>query len=568
MRRFTELCRRLDATTRTNEKVAAVRHYFSEAPAEDAAVALALLSGDRQRRLVTTTELREWAAEAAGIPPWLLEECYATVGDLAETLALVLPDPAAEEDSDGPPAATAGEDGLASIVRDTLHAMKGLDAAERKRIVVETWRKLGREERFLWHKMLTGGFRMGVARTLVARALSELAGVDPATMAHRLMGLSSPSAEDFTSLMAAEGAATDRLRPYPFFLASPVEGGPESRGDVGEWQAEWKWDGMRAQLIAREASVAVWTRGEELATDAFPEIVEAAAALRERIGIDCALDGELLVVGERGLLDFQALSKRIGRKRLTKKLLADLPVVFVAYDILELGGEDLRRLPLSERRRRLEEIVPERFDPRRRAAADGRLFLSPVVDAASWEQLAAVRAESRSRGVEGLMLKRRQSHYGFGRTRGDWWKWKVEPLEIDAVLLYAQAGHGRRATLHTDYTLGVWSDGRLVPVAKAYSGLSDAELVEVDRIIRRTTLEKHGPVRVVEPTLVFEIAFEAVARSTRHKAGLAVRFPRSKRWRRDKLPADAGSLADLAGLLRRPDDTAAVCSMVHQRAQT
>jgi DNA ligase-1 len=572
MKRFTALCRRLDATTRTNEKVAAVRDYFREAPADDAAVALAMLSGDRQRRVVTTTELREWAAEAAGIPLWLLEECYATVGDLAETLALVLPDPASRaEDADGQPHAVAtadDADGLASIVRDTLHAMKGLDAAERKRIVVETWRKLGREERFLWHKMLTGGFRMGVARTLVARALSELASVDPATMAHRLMGLSSPSAEDFASLMAAEGAATDRLRPYPFFLASPLEGGPEPLGDVDAWQAEWKWDGMRAQLIAREESVAIWTRGEELATDAFPEIVEAASALRRRIGIDCVLDGELLVVGERGLLDFQALSKRIGRKRLTKKLLADLPVVFVAYDLLELGGEDLRRLPLAERRRRLEEIVSVPFEPRQQAACDDRLFLSPVVEAGSWQSLATLRDESRSRGVEGLMLKRCESGYGVGRTRGDWWKWKVEPLEIDAVLLYAQAGHGRRATLHTDYTLGVWSEGRLVPVAKAYSGLSDAELVEVDRIIRRTTLEKHGPVRVVEPSLVFEIAFESVARSTRHKAGLAVRFPRIKRWRRDKLPADAGSLADLAGLLRRHEDASEVSCTAHERGQT
>ena len=560
MKQFTALCRRLDGTTRTNEKVAALREFFKAAPADDAACALSLLSGDRQRRVVTTTELRAWAAEAAGIPQWLVEECYATVGDLAETLALILPDLVEDDGNRGDGMAegggVTGEHGLAEMVRDSLHAMRGLSEEDRKRLVLAQWRALGREERFLWHKMLTGGFRMGVARTLVARALAETAGVDPAVMAHRLMGLSSPTADDYRRLVAPEGAAADRLKPYPFFLASPLEADPSSLGDVADWQAEWKWDGMRAQLIVRESAVAIWTRGEELASDAFPEIVEMATRMRGRIGADCVLDGELLAVGPEGLLGFAAVSRRIGRKRITKKLLADVPCVFVAYDLLELDGEDLRRRPLDERRKRLADVVAIPFDPATAASdSSSGWFLSPVVEAESWEGLAARREESRARGVEGLMLKRRKSPYGVGRTRssghagGDWWKWKVEPLEIDAVLLYAQSGHGRRATLHTDYTLGVWSEGRLVPVAKAYSGLTDAELVEVDRIIRRTTLEKHGPVRVVEPTLVFEIAFESVARSTRHKAGLAVRFPRIKRWRRDKLPTDAGSLDDLAGLL-------------------
>jgi DNA ligase-1 len=549
MRQFVDLCRRLDATTRTSEKLAALRGYFRAASEDDAACALALLSGDRQRRVVTTTELRAWAAEASGIPVWLVEECYATVGDLAETLALILPDDPVRGDG------SCMEPGLA-MVRDSLHAMRGLDVEDRKRRVTAQWRVLDRDERFLWHKMLTGGFRMGVARTLVARALAEIAGVDPAVMAHRLMGLSSPTADDYRRLMAPEGAAVDRLKPYPFFLASPLEADPSSLGDVADWQAEWKWDGMRAQVIVRDSAVAIWTRGEELASDAFPEIVEVATRMRGRIGYDCVFDGELLAVGPEGLLGFSSVSKRIGRKRVTRKLLAEIPCAFVAYDLLELDGEDLRHRPLEERRSRLAELVPVPFDPATAVSGSSfGFFLSPVVESESWGGLAARRDESRARGVEGLMLKRRESPYGVGRTRstglagGDWWKWKVEPLEIDAVLLYAQAGHGRRATLHTDYTLGVWSDGRLVPVAKAYSGLTDAELVEVDRIIRRTTLEKHGPVRVVEPTLVFEIAFESVARSTRHKAGFAVRFPRIKRWRRDKMPAEAGSLGDLAGLL-------------------
>jgi len=383
--------------------------------------------------------------------------------------------------------------------------------------------------------------------------LAELAGIDQAEMTHRLAGEAPADGAAFTRLLAAESPTADSRRPYPFFLASAldrtaVEHVAEDLGDVADWQAEWKWDGMRAQLVRRGDGIAVWSRGEELVNDAFPEIATAGHELPP----GTVLDGELLAVAGGRLLPFAMLSKRASRKTVTKKILAEIPCVFVAYDLLEQGGEDLRPLPLAERRTRLETLVATPFTDLLTGAARAdanRFFGSPLVTAATWEELAARRAESRSRGVEGLMLKRRSSPYAVGRTRGDWWKWKVEPLEIDAVILYAQAGHGRRAGLHSDYTLGLWHDGKLVTVAKAYSGLTDAEIVEIDRIVRSTTIEKHGPVRICTPTLVMQLAFEGVSRSTRHKSGVAVRFPRIVRWRRDKEPADAGTLADLERMI-------------------
>jgi DNA ligase-1 len=550
MKAFTELYWRLDATSSITEKVAALRDYFAAAPPDDAAAALAVLSGSRQLRSVSTAQLREWAAEATGFPAWLVEECYAHVGDLAETLALVLPEPAAE-------AAAGSGLGLAEAMQATIHDLRGAGDDRKREVVLAVWRQLAPRERIVWHKLLTGGLRVGVSRTLVARALAEIAGVEQAEMTHRLAGEPPADGPAFARLLAAESPLADSRRPYPFFLASALDRTAldhvaEDLGAVADWQAEWKWDGMRAQLVRRGAEIAVWSRGEELVNDAFPEIAAAGAALPP----GTVLDGELLAVAGGRLLPFAMLSKRASRKTVTKKILAEIPCVFVAYDLLEQQGEDLRPRPIVERRARLEALVATPFTdviagPARADA--NRLFLSPLVAAATWEELAAARAESRSRGVEGLMLKRRSSPYAVGRTRGDWWKWKVEPLEIDAVILYAQAGHGRRAGLHSDYTLGLWHDGRLVTVAKAYSGLTDAEIVEIDRIVRATTIEKHGPVRICTPTLVMQLAFEGVSRSTRHKSGVAVRFPRIIRWRRDKDPADAGTLADLQRMIP-PDE--------------
>jgi len=554
MRRFTELYWRLDATTKTNEKVAALRDYFAAAPPGDAACALDVLAGGRRLRAVSTALLRQWAAEAAAIPAWLVEECYAHVGDLAETLALLLPDPPPSDASAAEAAGVGMGMGLEECLLTTVEGLRGRDESAQRLTVEQVWRRLAPRERIVWHKLITGGCRVGVSRTLAARALADVAGVEVDVMLHRLAGGEVGDAAGFRRLLDPAASPADSRRPYPFFLAAALEGPPGDLGPVAEWIAEWKWDGMRAQVVRRGDDVAVWSRGEELVNEAFPEIVAAAAELPP----GAVLDGELLAARGDELLGFAALSRRSGRRRVPRRLLEEVPCVFVAYDLLEHAGADLRGQPLAARRRRLEGIVGV---PCTAGAAGGaaaaagaddvgpRLLLSPRLEAASWEGLARLRAESRARGVEGLMLKRLDSGYGAGRVRGDWWKWKIEPLEIDAVLLYAQAGHGRRAGLHSDYTLGVWHEGRLVPVAKAYSGLPDTEIVEIDRIVRATTVEKHGPVRVVQPTQVFQLAFEGVATSKRHKAGVAVRFPRIVRWRRDKSPPDAGTLADLRGML-------------------
>ncbi|MFM8413899.1 MAG: ATP-dependent DNA ligase [Planctomycetota bacterium] len=550
MKDFTDLYWRLDATTRTQEKLAALVDFFRSAAPADAACAVRVLSGARQLRAVSAPQLRQWVGEETGLPAWLVEDSYAHVGDLAETLALLLPEPDA-------PVAGGPQSGLAETVAETIHAIRDADESRKREVVTATWRRLAPRERIVWHKLLTGGLRVGVSRTLVARALAEVAGVEPAVMAHRLMGDDVVDAADFARLLAPETSADDR-RPYPFFLASALDRTDTASvaaelGTAADWQAEWKWDGMRAQVVRRGGDVTVWSRGEELVNDAFPEIVAAAATLPP----GTVLDGELLAIERLGpaaglrLQGFAALSKRAGRRQVPKKILADIPCVFVAYDLLEAEGVDRRSEPLAERRRRLEALVPGCFGlaVETGAAAAETLFRSPLVTAPSWEALAAKRSESRARGVEGLMLKRRASPYGTGRVRGDWWKWKIEPLEIDAVLLYAQAGHGRRAGLHSDYTLGVWDGDRLVTIAKAYSGLTDAEIVEIDRIVRATTVERHGPVRICSPTLVMQLAFEGISASTRHKSGVAVRFPRIVRWRRDKTPPEAGTLADLKRML-------------------
>jgi DNA ligase-1 len=544
MNDFTALYWRLDGTTSTTEKIAALRDFFATAQPDDAACALSVLCGERQLRAVSTTQLREWAAAATDLPLWLVEECYAHVGDLAETLALLLPAPATDAVAGTTP-------GLAEVMQTTIHELRGADDDRKREVVTAAWRRLASRERLVWHKLLTGGLRVGVSRTLVARALAEVAGVDPAVMAHRLMGDAVADGVAFARLLAPEPSAADDRRPYPFFLASPldrsdIEGVSTALGPATEWQAEWKWDGMRAQIVRRGDDVTVWSRGEELMNEAFPEIVAAGHSLPA----GTVLDGELLAVRDGRLLGFAALSKRAGRRRVTKKILADIPCSFVAYDLLEAEGSDLRDRPLAERRRMLASLVPRSFADVlvTGGVTDPGPFLSPLVCGDSWPTLAA----QRDRGVEGLMLKRRESPYAVGRTKGDWWKWKIEPLEIDAVLLYAQAGHGRRAGLHSDYTLGVWHDGRLVTIAKAYSGLADSEIVEVDRIVRATTIEKHGPVRICTPTLVFQLAFEGVSHSTRHKSGVAVRFPRIVRWRRDKQPADAGTLDDIERMIDPP----------------
>lgn len=535
MQREAQLFDELDATSSTNAKVDALARYFREATDGDKLWVMALLSGRRPKRPVTSTLLRKWAAEISGIPDWLFEASYHVVGDFAETVTHIAK-------LEAPMQQSLSE--WVSYVED----LKQLPEEEKALRVKAAWAGLQGMELFVFNKIITGGFRIGVSQKIMVKGLSKATGMDEDAIAHRLMGNWTPHTTTFDALLHTPDPADETSKPYPFYLAYGIEG-VDGRaagaglnellplGDPWEWQAEHKWDGIRGQLIVRGGEHFVWSRGEELVTDKYPEFL----ALRNVLPNGTVLDGEILAWKDDAPLPFAEMQKRIGRKTVGKKLLADVPVVFMAYDVMEFGGSDIRQLPMSERRNILEHA--------HREAAHPSLLLSPTLAFSSWEEIVQHREHARTTSIEGLMLKRRSSTYEVGRKRGDWWKWKVDPLSIDAVLTFSMQGHGRRANLYTDHTFGLWHNGQLITFAKAYSGLTDVELKEVDAFVKKNTLERFGPVRQVEPQLVFEIAFEGISESTRHKSGVAVRFPRIVRWRKDKLPKDANTLDDLKQLL-------------------
>jgi DNA ligase-1 len=527
MRRFAELFEELDTTTSTNEKLAALVRYFGGASAEDAAWAAYFLSGRRLKRIVGPATLRAWLIAETGMPQWLLDETYAEVGDLAETIALLI---------DATPGETSEDLALADWI-ERLLSLPGMTSEQQRKAVAEWWRSLAAGERFLFNKLLTGELRVGVSSGLVERALAQLIGMPRPVIAHRLTGTWQPSAQFWAALNAPAGEIADNTRPYPFCLASPLEQDPETLGPASEWLVEWKWDGIRAQVLRRAESLYIWSRGEELITERFPEVVQRAL----RLPTDTVIDGEILAWRDGQVQSFADLQQRIGRKTLSARIISGAPVRFLAYDLLELGGEDLRARPLRERRALLERLLADCADT---------FDASPLLRDQDWTQLQTLRETSRERRVEGMMLKHCESMYVAGRQRGTWWKWKVDPYTFDGVLIYAEPGRGRRANLLTDYTFAVRDGETFVPVAKAYSGLSDSEISRVDRWIRQNTVERFGPVRSVRPQLVFEIAFEGIAASTRHKSGVAVRFPRIARWREDKPAAEANTLQDLLELLR------------------
>jgi DNA ligase 1 len=522
---FARLYSQLDETTRTSEKVDAMARYFGNAQPADAAWAVHFLSGERPKRLIPVRRLATWAGEIANVPEWLFEECYSAVGDLAETIALLLPDGAGT--SDHP---------LHQWVEQRILPLAEQDEITQRQTIAEAWRELHGAERFVYNKLITGAFRVGVSRQLVVRALARVTGQTEGVVAHRLSGTWNPQPESWARLVAEHADDSDISRPYPFYLAYALEQELEELGDANAWQLEWKWDGIRAQLIRRNGESFLWSRGEELVTDRFPEIARASYSLPD----GTVLDGEIMPWRDGGPLPFAQLQRRVGRKVLTPKVLSEVPVVLVVYDLLELGGEDVRDKPLEWRR----------IEAARLIQGQSCLILSPRVEITDWREARAAWERSREMSAEGLMLKRLDGPYGVGRRRGGWWKWKIQPYVVDAVLIYAQAGSGRRASLNTDYTFAVWDGDKLVPFAKAYSGLTDAEIKEVDAWVRRNTIEKFGPVRSVPPFHVFELGFEGIAPSPRHKSGVAVRFPRILRWRKDKKPEDADTLATLEGLLR------------------
>ena len=527
MKDFTALVTQLDQTSSTRAKTNALAAFFAEATSQDRIWTIALLSGRRPKRIVTAGQLRDWAAEAAGLPLWLFEESYAVVGDLAETIALVLP-----------PAQDQHDRSLSEWI-SFLRDLKDLDEEIKRQEMMTAWNGLGPADRFVLNKLCTGGFRLGVSQKLMTRALAQATGQDEAELAHRLMGAWHPDTHSWADLIEATDPGAERSRPYPFQLAYGLEWPPEDLGPATDWVAERKWDGIRGQLIVRAGQMYLWSRGEELITDRFPEFAPLVSALPD----GTVIDGEVLAwdFEKNRPLPFAQLQRRIGRKSVPKSVLREAPCLILAYDLLEMDGDDIRSMLLHQRRTHLEALIP----------VEGALplRLSNALPA-DWNIIARTRAQARADGAEGVMLKRAVAPYVGGRKKGDWWKWKLDPLTVDAVMIYAPSGHGRRATLFTDYTFAVWDGDDLVPFAKAYSGLTDAEFRQITTWVRQNTLERFGPVRRVPPEQVFEIAFEGIQASSRHKSGIALRFPRMLRWRQDKPPREAGQLSELQEMLR------------------
>jgi DNA ligase-1 len=532
MKQFAELVNVLGTSTKTNDKLEALSDYFASADEHDRVWVIAIFSGRRPKRTVNSTQLVTWCAELIDLPIWLFEESYHTVGDLGETIALLLPEP------------TSMQTFTLSYYINQLITLAKADENEKKNFIVSSWMSMSMEERFVFNKLITGGFRIGVSQKVMVNALAKTVALDASVIAHRISGNWDPALVSFNGLLHADSGAVDHSKPYPFYLAYALEGEPSVLGSTEEWQAEWKWDGIRGQIIKRNNELFVWSRGEELMTEKFPEY----DVLKDLLPDGTVLDGEIIPAKLGAPLPFALMQTRIGRKNISKKQLQEAPISFFVYDILEFDGIDIRNEPLHERRNKLEHIVKNIFvaanDP-----SQVPIQLSPVIPFTSWNDLIEIRAQSRNNGAEGLMLKRKNSIYQVGRKTGDWWKWKIDPLTIDAVMIYAQKGHGRRSNLYTDYTFAVKDGDKLVTFTKAYSGLTDKEFAQVDDFVKKNSIEKFGPVRTVKPELVFEIAFEGIAASNRHKSGVALRFPRISRWRTDKKADEINTLADLKKLL-------------------
>jgi len=530
MKAFAALFTEIEQTTKTNNKVDALVHYFENAPEQDALWCISILIGKTLKRHIKTTDLKKWAADLSELPFWLFEESYHIAGDLAETITLILPEPATEKDYS-----------LTETIA-FLQLTASYSDDQKKEAIVERWMHMQYTERFVLNKLITGNFRMGVSKQLIIKALAIHFKLDESLIAHRLMGKWNPSDISLHNLLFDESQSDRTYQPYPFFLAYQLETSPEELGPISDWQIEKKLDGIRGQIIVRDKTLFVWSRGEELMTDKFPEF----ETLKDILPDGTVLDGEVIPWMNDKPLPFAVMQTRIGRKSITAKTLKDAPLVMVCYDLLELEGEDIRQKPLSYRRKMLEHLLAS-------ISEKVPLILSPALQCNDWNDVKNVRAAARNDNYEGVMLKRLDSIYETGRRRGNWWKWKVDPLTVDGVLIYAQQGHGRRANLFTDYTFAVWDGDTLVPFAKAYSGLTDKEILEVDNWIKKNTIDKFGPVRSVKTELVFELAFEGINHSSRHKSGVALRFPRILRWRKDKIAAEANTKKDLLQLINSND---------------
>lgn len=527
MKRFTELIQKLEMSNKTNDKITALVEYFNEADNLDKPYVIAMFTGKRPKRPVNTALIKQWAIEQSGIPEWLFVESYHSVGDLSETIALILPPPEKASDRQ-----------LHEWISD-LSALHGKDDEYKKNFILNSWNSLETQERFIFNKLISGNFRIGVSNKMLVNALAKQNDIDSNKIMHSIMGKWQPADISFDDLVQGTHVNTDNSWPYPFCLAYALEAEPGSLGEPREWQAEWKWDGIRGQIVKRNSELFIWSRGEELVTDQFPEL----HFLLDELEDGTVLDGEILSVKDGKVQSFSTLQQRLNRKTINKSQLEEAPIGFFTYDLLELKGKDIREDSMASRREKLEKVIAG-------LKTTNIVVLSPAVAFNDWNELAEIRLTSREINSEGLMLKKLDSMYHAGRKRGDWWKWKINPYTVDTVMIYAQKGSGRRANFYTDYTFAVRDGDKLITIAKAYSGLTDKEIKEVNSFILKNAVEKFGPVRTVKPELVFEIAFEGIAESKRHKAGLALRFPRIARWRKDKKADEINTLDDLRQLLQ------------------
>jgi DNA ligase-1 len=543
MNRFAHLLDRLAYEPGRNNKLRLITGYFREVPDPDRGWTLAALTGALSFRHAKAGLIRDLIAERTD--PVLFALSYDYVGDLSETVALMWPSDKRATNSPPPPTLT-----------DVVTTFNTLGKTEIPAQLVRWLDELDETGRWALLKLVTGGLRIGVSARLAKTAAAALGGKDAHDVELIWPGLAPPYLDLFAWL---EGRADKPVNrdPAPFrpvMLAHAVEDADFANLAPEDFTAEWKWDGIRVQAVSGRdengnPATRLYSRTGEDITKSFPDLVPS-------LGLPGALDGELLVLRDGRVQTFNVLQQRLNRKSVTPKLMKDYPIHLRAYDLLSDGDNDLRMLTFAERRAKLESFVTRLADP--------RIDLSPQVAFKTWDDLAAARADPASAGagedseaVEGVMLKRRDSTYLPGRPKGQWWKWKRDPHIIDAVLMYAQRGHGKRSSYYSDYTFGVWTsiDGadQLVPVGKAYFGFTDEELIQIDRFVRRHTTEKFGPVRHVvhEPDqgLVFEVAFEGLARSARHKSGVAMRFPRISRLRWDKPPRDADRLETLERML-------------------
>lgn len=526
MKTFASLIHTLESTNKVLPKLEAIGTFLHQASDEDKLWLLALFTGKKPKRTVSTTSMKEWALEITQLPEWLFVESYSSVGDLGETLSLILPPPTHNIDKS-----------LAEWMVDIL-ALSQKSEDEKKQFVIQAWQSLDITERFIFNKLLGGSFRIGVASKTFINALAKHYQIDANEITHSIMGDWTIGNVTFDGLIHGQYINVNNSKPYPFCLAYPIETEVEALGPLSDWQIEYKWDGIRGQIIKRNEETFIWSRGEELVTDQFPELVEAV----KNIPGNFVIDGEILAYKNSEILNFTELQKRLNRKNLTKKMLEDTPVVFFCYDILEKNSEDLRLQPMYMRRQKLEQLLLSHLG--------NHLFLSTIISSTSWDEIKELRSQSRDINSEGLMLKKKDSIYHTGRKKGDWWKWKIDPLTIDAVLIYAQKGSGRRSGHYTDYTFAIRDGENLVTIAKAYSGLTDKEIQEVSRFVNKNAVEKFGPVRTVKPELVFEIAFEGIGYSSRHKSGVALRFPRIARWRKDKTMNEIDDLETIKKLIQ------------------